>query len=361
MIRRSSALAIVVITTGVAHADLKVDPCACSANKPGFFRRGTLTGDWDDLRTRLIDDGIVVQGTYAGEAFAAPGLHDKLVIAGLAVLSLDLDLTKLVDDHAGAVHISGLGIHGNGLTAELMDIYGVSGNVAPSDVRLFEAWIEQPVKQLTLRAGLLSADQEFILARHSTALLNATFGIISQLSYNLQGPVYPVATPGASLRFETDEVTARAAIYDGTQNNVHGMPTGLGPESLVIGEVEYGKLVKVGAWHHSLHGNGYYAIVDHQLERYLGAFVRAGASPSQMVSQYIDAGIRIGPGPFRKPDFIGIGVAFARTRLALGAQTVLEATYQYQMGWLTIQPDVQLLLEHGQHAGIVATRVTIVF
>ena len=42
-------------------------------------------------------------------------------------------------------------------------------------------------------------------------------------------------------------------------------------------------------------GNGYYAILDHQLERYVAGFVRYGTSPNQFVSQYIDAGLRIGP------------------------------------------------------------------
>src|SRR5262249_40441679 len=136
----------------------------------------------------------------------------------------------------GQLHVSAFAIHGHGLSAELADIYGLSGNVAPRDVRLFEAWLEQPISKATIRVGLLSADQEFILAAHSTALLNATFGIISQLSWNLGGPVYPVAAPGASARLELDGFTARLAGYDGDQNQDHGIPQSLGPDSLVIGE-----------------------------------------------------------------------------------------------------------------------------
>lgn len=353
-------LACVVVTT--AHADVKEDPCACSPAKPGFFRRGNLTGDWDGERDTLKDEGIVPQLVYAGEVFAAPGLDHTFREAGLLALQLDLELEKLVHDGLGQLHASAFAIHGHGLSAELDDIYGVSGNVAPRDVRLFEAWIEQPIQKLTIRAGLLSADQEFILAKHSTALLNATFGIISQLSYNLLGPVYPVATPGVSARLELDGFTARAAIYDGDQLNNHGIPESIGPNSLAIAEVAIGELVQIGVWHHSTRGNGYYAILDHQLERYLAGFVRYGTSPNQFVSQYIDAGLRIGPGPFRAHDFIGLGIAYAKTAdPALGEQTVYEATYQAQFGWLTIQPDVQCLLEHTRTAAIFATRATVVF
>lgn len=351
---------MVGVTT--AHADIKEDPCACSPAKPGFFRRGNFTGDWGGERTTLKADGIIPQLVYAGEVFAAPGLDHTFRAAGLLALQLDLELEKLVHEGLGQLHASAFAIHGHGLSAELDDIYGVSGNVAPRDVRLFEAWIEQPIQKVTIRAGLLSADQEFILAKHSTALLNATFGIISQLSYNVLGPVYPVATPGVSARLELEGFTARAAIFDGEQHNDHGIPQAIGPSSLVIAEVAIRELVQVGAWHHSTRGNGYYVILDHQLERYLAGFVRYGTSPNEFVSQYIDAGIRVGPGPFRDHDFIGLGVAYAKTAdLALGEQTAYEATYQAQFGWLTIQPDVQYLLEHTRTAAIFATRATIVF
>jgi len=293
-----------------------------------------------------------------------PGLRRDLVYAGLAVLSLDVDLTKLVAESLGAIHLSALGIHGSGLSEELGDLYGVSGNVGPSDVRLFEAWIEQPIWKATLRLGLVSADQEFILARHSTALLNATFGIISQASVNILGPVYPVARPGASARLELPALTVRAAVYDGDQLESHGVPTGIAGHPLVMGEVELYEWIKLGFWHHMALGSGYYAVIDHQLDRYLGAFVRGGDSPNanETVSHYVDAGIRIGPGPFRKGDFIGLGVAYVRTHgMELGDQSLAEATYQAQFGWLTIQPDFQLLVLRDRTAAIAATRVTLVF
>lgn len=362
-ILRSSVVAAIAAISSTALADIKEDPCACSPVKPGFFRRGALTGDWDDARTKLNERGILPQAVYAGEVFAAPAqpLDHQVRAAGLLVLSLDLELDKLADDHLGQFHVSTLAIHGRGLSSELMDIYGLSGNVAEQDIRLFELWLEQPIGKATLRAGLLSADQEFVLAKHSTALLNATFGIISQLSFNLNGiTVYPVATPGASARVELAGLTARAAIFDGDQHGDHGIPNGLGPTSLVIAEVEIGELLKLGAWRHSDRGNGYYAILDHQLERHLAAFARISTSPDQPVTMYIDTGIRIGPGPFRARDFIGVGIAYAGTQI-LGPQTIVEATYQAQFGWLTIQPDFQLLLQRERTAGIVATRATIVF
>ncbi len=359
MVGRSLAVALAVVASArIAHADL--DPCACSPNRPGFFRQDALTGLWGGRRETLRDAGFTALLTYAGEVFTSSSsdVDPPAAIAGLAVLSLDADLTKLVSEHLGAMHVTGLAIHGHGLSEQLMDVYGVSNNAARPDVRLFEAWIEQPVKMLTIRAGLLAADQEFVLAKHGTALLNATFGIISQLPTIVPGPVYPVAAPGVSVRAELPHALVRGAIYDGDQLNSHGIPSELGDDAFMIGEVELENTVKLGAWHHTDHRNGAYAIVDRQLDRYIGAFTRAGVSPHQAVDLYIDTGIRIGPGPLRERDFASLGLAFART--PNGAQTALEATYQLQVGWFTFQPDFQLLLLRERTVAVMAARVVIV-
>ena len=55
-----------------------------------------------------------------------------------------------------------------------------------------------------MRAGLLSADQQFLIPQQSSALINPTFGIIAMFPANLGGPVYPVATPGLSVRHTSD-------------------------------------------------------------------------------------------------------------------------------------------------------------
>ena len=356
------AILAVLGATGSALADdAPIDPCACSPNKPGFHRAAAATGDWGGVRAGLFEHGIKIQGTYAGELFAAPGLDgDRVVSAGLAVLALDLDLATLASERLGSVHVAALAIHGDGLSRRLEDVYGVSNNVAPKDLRLFEAWIEQPLGPVTLRTGLLSADQEFILAGHGSVLLNATFGIVAMLSYNLGNPVYPVATPGASARFETKAFTVRAAVYDGDQVNARGIPTEIGGHALAIAEVELAGTLKLGGWHHTGLGSAVYAVVDRQLERYLGAFARISSAPNKPIDLYVDTGIRIGPGPLRPRDFVSVGLAFAHTDV--GMQTVVEATYQLlATGWLTIQPDLQLLLLRKGTSAVFATRAVVAF
>lgn len=340
--------------------DRELDPCACSPNKPGFHRADALTGDWGGVRKDLFEDGIKFTIAYAGEVFSAPELdEDRVVAAGLASLAVDVELEHL-HEGLGSLRVSAFGIHGKGLA--LRDIYGVSNNVATEDVRAFEAYYDQTIGPLGIRAGLLSADQEFLIADHSTVLLNATFGIVAVMPAAVGGPVYPQATPGVSARVETDHVTVRGAIYDGDRVENHGIPEELGEHALVIGEVEsHG--VKLGAWHHTQLGNGYYGIVSRDLARRLGAFTRVSVARDQMIPFYVDTGVRFGPGGIwkrRNKDFISVGMAFAQSDI--GSQTAVELTYQALIRkWLTIQPDLQLALTRDGTAGVIATRAVIAF
>jgi len=346
-----------VIVALLARA-VRADEFATSPVRAGYAAAQERLLD-SARRSALEDAGWRLDGTYAFETFVAPQLDDRVVSAGLFMIESELDASKLVHRALGSAHVAAFAIHGKGLTEELRDVHGVSGNAAPPDVRLFEAWYEQPLGVVAVRAGLLAADQEFVLADRSSTLLSATFGITSQFSSNVLGPVYPIASPGVSGRLELDAVVVRAAIYDGTQRNERGIPTQLGPDHLLIGEVQLAELLELGAWRHDERGTAIYAIADGQLDRHVGAFARVGVSPGEAVSTYIDAGIRIGPGPLRPDDFLCAGLAFARTEQ--GAETLIEASYEAQIRWLTVQPDVQVVMMHDRTVAVFATRATVVF
>lgn len=298
-----------------------------------------------------IEHGLVLAAAYAGEVFVAPGLDDdRTAVAGLAMLALDFDLAILGDDdRLGAARLAGFAIHGDGLSTRLGEVLGVSNNVAEPDVRLFEAWVEQPFGPLTLRAGLLAADQEFVLAEAGTSLLGATFGMIALFAYNLATPVYPVATPGASVRFEGGDVIARAAVYDGTAGNSHGIPDEPADDALAMFELGFGPL-RLGGWHHTGREPGAYAIANHTLDEdaAVAGFARVAVSPDAPMPLYVDAGARIRA--------FSTGLAFARTDV--GAQTLVEATYQAVVTpWLTIQPAAQLVFTSDDTHPVFALRV----
>ena len=351
----ASAFVGLVAVTGSASAD----EFATSPARPGYEASDRILSF--ARRTELQEQrGFKLEGTYAFEMFAAPQLADRFTTGGLFMVELDIDMSLFANAHLGALRVSTVSTHGGSPSVELMDVHGSSGNTAPQDNRVFEAYYEQPFGHFAVRAGILAVDQEYNYADPTSTLLGATFGITSQFSYNVGGPTYPVGTPGISARYEDGPVLLQAAVYDGTQENTRGIPTALGPERLVLAEATWNRDIGVGAWHHSDRGNGIYATLDHKLDDMFEAFTRIGLSPHG-VKTYLDAGVRVGPGPLpmRPDDFFSVGMAFAQ--LDEGDQLLAEATYEAQIRWLTIQPAMQLMMFRERTVGILATRFTVVF
>lgn len=294
-------------------------------------------------------DGLAVEAAYALEGFAAPTYDDAPAkISGLASLAVDLDLAIAANEHLGSLHVAGFALHGRGISEQLGDAFGISGNTGTPEARLYETWYEQPIGVLAIRAGLLSAE-EFTVAEHGGGLLGATFGILGSLSYAIGNPVFPVATPGASARAVTDDVTVRVALLDGDQPNRYGFPTALGDDAFALGEFELAKTFKLGAWHHTEKGSALYFVLDRQLDERLGTFLRVSVSPDDALPFYLDAGVQL--------DAMTVGLAFAQADI--GAQTVVEASYELAVtGRLTLQPDLQILLLPDDTVVVLGARAT---
>lgn len=331
----------VLAASGSAHAD----ELASSPARPNYEATEKLL--MTDRRARLEERGLIVDGTYTTDLFAAPQLDNQLVAGGLFTLEIDA---------FDRIHISAFAIHGRGVTSELGELHGTSGNAAPEDVRLFEAWYEQPIGPFSVRAGLLAADQEFVVADHASLLLGATFGMTTQFSVNVLGPIYPIAAPAVSATYEHDHVRARIGVFDGTQDNEHGIYTELGGDALVMGEVALINVFKVGGWHHTERGNAGYLIADTDLAPNLDGFARVGYSPAGPIETYIDAGLRTRPS-WRPADLVSAGIAFAHA--PTGAETHAEVTYEAQVRWVSIQPALQLLFMRDRTVGVMGLRFTL--
>ncbi len=295
-------------------------------------------------------DGFQLEGFYAAEVFTAPTFAGRPVtLSGLAALALDIALAVVANEHLGTLHVAGFGIHGRGISEQLLDAFGISGNTATPEVRLYETWYEQPVGLLAIRAGLLTAE-EFTVAEHGGGLLGATFGILGSLSYAIGGPVFPVATPGASARVVVDEVTARAGMFDGDQLDSYGFPTSLGNDVLALGELELARSFKLGGWHHTENGSALYLVLDRQLDDSLGGFLRMSVSLEDSLPFYFDAGVKLRGAT--------VGLAFAQAEI--GSQTVVEASYELVItGRLMLQPDLQILLMRDDTIVVFGARATV--
>ena len=232
--------------------------------KPGeqasssLWGRANLLPDPGGARAALVARGVTFSLSETSEVFGnvAGGTRQGLVYEGLTQFGLGLDTEKAFGLSGGTLNVTGLQIHGRGLSLNNLDnnLNTVSSLEAQRGTLLFELWYEQALfdKKLQIRVGQLAADQEFMVSQYASLFLNHTFGWPTLPSTDLPsgGPAYPLATPGVRLRWvPRTDLTFLAAVLNGD-------PAGPGPGTpqdrdpsgtafrlndgvLVIGEAQY--------------------------------------------------------------------------------------------------------------------------
>jgi porin len=366
----------------------------------GLWERSTLLGDMGGLRTILGKYGLTLGLSETSEVLGNPTGGEKQGAAyeGLTQMTLDLDLEKAVGLAGGTIHISGLQIHGRGLSASnLGNLNIVSGIEAEPSTRLFEWWYDQAFLggKLDVKIGQQAADQEFMVSRYGGVFINASFGWPTLPAMDLPsgGPAYPLAAPGVRLRVQPSErVAALVGVFNGDpagpgtgnplQRNRSGTNFDVSSGVFVIGEVQYAThpgddptglpgTYKLGAWYNSnkfdevglanppgtRRGDwSVYAVMDQLVYRPAGAkdggagvFLRATGAPGDRnaVNVFVDGGVTYKGALGRPDDTIGLGVGWAGVSGGAG-ETVLELTYQSQLApWWIVQPDFQYVFNPG--------------
>ena len=346
----------------------------------GLFQREKLTGDWGGARSALSARGIEVGLIYIGETLtiARGGINPGSTYEGRLEASVDTDLEKLIGWKGASTHVKMFQIHKSPQNAadRVGSIADPSNIDAVPTTRLFTAWFQQNFfeDRISLRAGQLAADDEFLTSTTAGGLINGTFGWAATTASNIRnsGPAYPLATPGVRLALKpTAEISLLAAVFAGDPAgknciglpqvcNKHGTTFSTHGGALWIGELQYqtnqakdatglASAYKIGAWYATAayadmhfgddgtgtlvtlattptpdnvyhHGNwGLYGVIDQMLwrsaERSTSVFVRGGLAPSDRntVSWYIDGGIGFkGLLAGRPDDTLTIGAAHSR-------------------------------------------------
>lgn len=193
------------------------------AAKP-LFERATLLPDVGGVRANLAAHGLTFGLSEIGELLGNPsgGTQRGVVYEGLTQFGIGVDTEKAGLWRGGTFNVSGLQIHGRGLSLNDLgnNLHTVSSIEAYRGTLLFELWYEQALfdKTLQVRVGQLAADQEFMISQYAGLFLNHTFGWSTQPSADLPsgGPAYPLATPGVRLRwFPRGDVTVLGAVLNG--------------------------------------------------------------------------------------------------------------------------------------------------
>lgn len=362
------------------------------------------------VRKNLANRGITNGANYIGEVFglATGGLNRDTHYDGRLELWLDADLNALVGWKGLTFHANAYQIHGSSITAESLGaLIPVSFIEATPATRLFELYLEQSLAdgKVTVRAGQIAADSEFIISDGAAAFLNGTWGWPSETASDLPngGPAYPLATPGIRIAITPHETYGlMAAVFNGDvvddcppgddpqRCNSHGLDFPFGDDALIMVE-GFNKFdvrglpgrIKLGGWLHTgdfeniadpfivESGNfGLYAIWDQQIfkldndGRNIAVFTRIMGAPDDrnQIDFYAEGGVTVTGAFSNRPDDL-FGIGFAYTNISQSAQVadrkagqsivrdyeaLLEVSYTANlMSGLSIQPDIQYFWNPG--------------
>lgn len=378
----------------------------------------------------MEEQGVQFFVNYTAEVWGntAGGLKTGSVYTGLLDFGSELDLEKLVGWHGASAGTTWIWLSGQDASQELVGNFLTISNIAGfNTLRMLELWLEQNLwdDKLSLRAGQITADSEFLVSDYGGLFINAEFGWTALVGMNIPNgaSAFPVGAPGARAAFTpVESFTFLSAVYQGNvfaqDVNRHGFRwrldaqngfTWLNEAQLYWGKDEASRMLpgfaKAGAWFQSgqyadalaestSSGNsGFYLLLDQMLFREnaesdpqcdegLGFFGRTGFAPPDrnVVDFFFDMGFTYkGLIPGRDKDSLGLAYGFAalspEARDSIGdavgegavSEMVLEATYQCVLTpWCILQPDAQLIVNPGgdravPNAFVIGARLAIIF
>jgi porin len=236
-------------------------------------RSNFLLGDLFGLRTLLSRYGVTFAAQETSEILGNTSGSTKTGAEydGLTQAVLQLDTQRAFGHHGGLFNMSALQIHGDNLSADnLSTLQTASGIEADRAVRLWEFWYDQKLLEedrLDIRAGLESADQEFIVSNNASYFVNTMFGWPALPSYDLPGggPAYPLSAPAVRVRVRPiNAINVLVGVFNGSPvNNNTGDPQQRNPSGTTF----------------PLHGGVLVITELHFLSPSLGSMVNAGESP----------------------------------------------------------------------------------
>ena len=341
--------------------------------------RANLLGNPGGVRSRLEARGLTLSLSETSEVQGNPtgGRRRAVTYSGLTRFGLQLDTERAIGLPGGTFRVGGFQIHGRGLTGGALggDLFTVSNIEESPGWLLTEFWYEQAFVEgrVTVRAGQLFADLEFMTSTYAGSFIAATFGWTAYATNALPngGPIYPRAGLGIRVQAQVAEAwTILAGAFngdpsgpervDGQRSNRSGTAFRLDDGVFAITEVQYALngsegatglpgVYKLGGWYHSgrfgdpqrgsdglpladpfsngraaaRRGNwSIYAVADQFVWREkgtrdqgVGVFARIMGGPGDrtLLNFYVDAGVTYkGVVPGRVNDTLALGVAHAR-------------------------------------------------
>ncbi len=368
--------------------------------------RAYLLGDFGGKRESLEVQGITFELVLTLDMMynLKGGISRNGTVLGNMDLTMEIDTEKAGMWENGTFFVYVLGnFKANKFLTEIVgDIQATSNIEAEEALKLYEAWYEHTFfdDKLSLLAGLHDFNSEFDVLEYGGLFINSSFGVSPDISQ--VGPsIFPSTALGGLLKAQfNNNIFIKAAIYDGVPgdpddsrrtaiqfNEGDGVFTAV-EVGLSNGDMEDSDYYKIaaGSWLHTAttenfagieddENKGIYLIGEKKIftetdgEQGLGAFIQLGFADEDrnQIASYYGFGLYYrGLIPGRNNDITGLAVAHARnsdsfmnfSRDSEGinvkrAETAIELTYRTNLyPWLTIQPDIQYVINPGMNPGI---------
>ncbi|MDE2578810.1 MAG: carbohydrate porin [Hyphomicrobiales bacterium] len=425
MQHRMLHIVVVAMTAlaGAAHAQT-YDP-ANGIPADSSLARGVLKDlpIISDARAALAQKGVYFQSIYNTDALAnlSGGMKRGAGYSGRLELTTDIALDKLLGAGSllanGKIHANAFSIQGPGVTNRLVGSYATISNIeALPTFRLFEAWYEHTLGPWSLRVGQIGVDSEHATSATAGQFNDGTFGWPALAAANLPsgGAAYPLATPGARLKYASKAFEWQIAALNGDpapagvdpspqRRDPHGLDFRLRGGVYLVSELKIfmpwsdDAALKIGVWRHTGQFNdmrwdvarapiawtgapalrhsgdyGVYGAFDTPVPgvQDTSFFMRAFVAPGDRnpVSHQLDLGaVRKGVF-FRDRDSFGVAVSLLRLSSGLRAydadavffgagrfvrsfEAALEANYTWQVtDGWSLQPNLQYVVNPGGRA-----------
>ncbi|HCN27685.1 MAG TPA: hypothetical protein DIT64_02655 [Verrucomicrobiales bacterium] len=228
----------------VAFLTILVAPlCAAENAEPSggspierWFMQDYMLGDWGGLRSDLSDHGVDLEFFYVGSVpnNISGGIRHGAIYQSGMILALDLDFEKMGLWKGGSFHASSVWLNGQPFSDQYVGDLNKTNLVDfPADFRVWQVYFQQHLldEKLTLKAGLLSVDRDFILPEMYNSLasinfLNQTF-FFPTMAFNLYDqpffpkgahslPSTPYGVPAVVLKWDASQsLYLKAGVYDG--------------------------------------------------------------------------------------------------------------------------------------------------
>jgi len=283
-------------------------------------------------------------------------------------------------------HFHFLATHGTSFSSLVGDLQVASNIEAPGLATIFELWYQHHFNRHRFKVGLIDLNAEFLFSDWALSLINSSFGIQPTLSANIPVSIFPVSALGMLWNYDISEwLKSITGLFDGEPNIGSGyqvfpdLNLGLNEGFFIIqefnamlGPPSTQSSIKLGAWLHTGNflshdqGNyekdfGLYLILDRPLASLgkgtLLGWVKSGVAPKDCnrIRHFQGGGLTY-QDPFGASDQDNISLAFAsaffckefRDDLLLTYhETAIELSLRKQWNLLTVQPDIQYILNPG--------------